>query len=82
MRELRITNADIADANLAVKLLTPTLAVFRDRLLAAGFKLDPRLRIMMMPSLDLKGYVLTQAEEKPAVKPLDAVKLLERPAKE
>ena len=66
MPELKITKQDLYDANLALKLLGVPMALFRDRLLAAGFALDPRRRITVRPSLDLKGYVLSQAdEEKP-----------------
>lgn len=71
MPTLRLSDADIADANLALKLLTPTIAMFRDRLLAAGFVLDPRRRIKVRRSLDLKGYVLEQAEEEPAKESTD-----------
>ena len=71
MPELKLTNQDLYDANLALKLLGMPMALFRERLLAAGFVLDPTRRIAVRPSLDLKGYVLTQAEEqKPAEGPV------------
>ncbi len=69
MPELKITNQDMHDANVALQLLGMPMALFRDRLIAAGFVLDPTRRITVRPSIDLYGgYIVSQAdEEKPAV---------------